>query len=409
MIWGMPTAVWALLALAVPVLVHTLVRRRSRPTPFPTLRFIPHTRLASIERRALEDVVLLAIRLGVLAAAVAAVAAPLLVTRARRAAWDAVTVRAEVAVSVPPRGDANWSIAAETAAEGISQALAWLELQQPGRRELIVRSAFPIGSFSATDVAGIPASVGIRLERAGALPASRRFPAPSVLAREDVGSSVRLRRETLLDRDRTSVQDAGTGETAIPPIEIVAPAARQRSADDVLRSVLVDRVPAAAVSRSARIELVDGMPAATAPVVEGIHEPWMADAAAVVWRDASIRNPERAGRLRFLAEGAHLVVKADSTIADSALADLARSVFEALAPPVEQRREEILGITDGQLNAWSREPGPSETPSAEQRPWDGRWFWLAALVLLSVEALVRKRSARRYRDGASIVEQVRVA
>lgn len=409
MIWGMPTAVWALLALALPVLIHTLVRRRSRPTPFPTLRFISRARLASIERRALDDIVLLTIRLGVLAAAAAAVAAPLLVPKARRAAWDAVTVRVEVAVGVPPRGDADSSIAAETAAQGISQALTWLELQRPGRRQLIVRSAFPIGSISATEIAAIPANIGIRLERAGVLPASRRFVAPPVLAREGSGSAVRLQRETMLERDRTSVQDADTGETTVLPIEIVAPAARQRSADDVLRSVLADRVPAAAGGRSARIELMDGMVAGTNPVVDGIHEPWMADAAAVVWRGASVRNPARAARLQFLAAGARLVVRADSTIADSALASLARSVFEALAPPIEQRREEILAINDAQLNAWSRAPGPADIPSAKQRPWDGRWFWLVALVLLSVEALVRKRPARRFRDAAAVVEQVRVA
>src|SRR5262249_20044959 len=129
MIWGMPAAASALLALAVPILIHTLVRRRSKPTLFPTLRFIPHTRLASIERRALEDILLLTTRLGVLAAAAAAVAAPLVMTKARRASWEAVTVRAEVAVGVPPRRDADRSISADTAAQGMSQALAWLESQ----------------------------------------------------------------------------------------------------------------------------------------------------------------------------------------------------------------------------------------------------------------------------------------
>ena len=105
MIWGTPVAAWALLALAVPILIHTLVSRRAKPTPFPTLRFIPHTRLVSIERRALEDIALLMIRLCVLTAAVAAVAGPFLITRSRRGAWEATTIRAEVVSGVASRGD----------------------------------------------------------------------------------------------------------------------------------------------------------------------------------------------------------------------------------------------------------------------------------------------------------------
>jgi hypothetical protein len=408
MTWGMPAAAWALLALAVPVLIHTLVRRRSTPTPFPTLRFIPHTRLASIERRALEEVGLLTVRLGVLAAGAAAVAAPFVVTNARRAGWDSVTVRVEVAVGVPPRGGANTSIAAETVDRGVAQALVWFDSQQPGRRELIVRSAFRIGSISAADLAAIPPNVGVRLERAGELPASRRFPAPPVLTRDEAGSVIRLQRETMLDRDRTSVQDTGTAEKANAPIEILAPPARQRSADDVVRSVLAGRVPAPSGSRSVRIELVDGLAAKTKPAVDGINVPWMADAAAVVWRDMVLRSPARVG-LQMLADGTHLVVRADSGIADSVLAALVRSVLESIAPPLDQRREEVLTITNAQLNSWSREPGPPDIPGAQQRPWDGRWFWLVALVLLALEAVVRRRSTRSDRDAASAGEQARVA
>ena len=408
MTWGMPAAAWALLALAVPVLIHTLVRRRSMPTPFPTLRFIPHTRLASIERRALEDVALLTVRLGVLAAAAAAVAAPFVVTSSRRAGWDSVTVRAEVAIGVAPRGGADTSVAAETVDRGVAQALAWFDLQRPGRRELVVRSAFPIGSISAADLEAIPANVGIKLERAGELPASRRFPAPPVLTRDEAGSVMRLHRETTLDRDRTSVRDTGTTGSANTPIEILAPPARQRSVDEVMRSALARRVPAPAGNRLVRIELVDGLPVKTTPAVDGIHVPWMADAAAGVWRDMVLRNPARVG-LQMLADGTHLVVRADSGIADSVLAALVRSVVESIAPPVDQRREEILTIADAQLNSWSREPGPPDIPGAEQRPWDGRWFWLFALVLLALEALVRRRSTRIDRDAASPMEQARVA
>src|SRR5262249_10114538 len=152
--------------------------------------------------------------------------------------------------------------------------------------------------------------------------------------------------------------------------------------------VLADRAPTPSGSRSARIELVDGLSAATTPVVKGIDVPWIADAAAVVWRDMALRNVARAG-LQFTAQPTRVVVRADAAIAAAVLARLVRSVVESIAAPVEQRREEILPISDAQLNAWSREPGSPDIPGAEQRPRDGRWFWLLSLVLLALEALVR--------------------
>src|SRR5262249_21364406 len=130
---------------------------------------------------------------------------------------------------------------------------------------------------------------------------------------------------------------------------------------------------------------------------------------AAVWRDLAFRTAAEPTRLQFLANGTHLLVRADSTITDSVLAGLVMSVLGAIAPAVGQPREEILAITDAQLNAWSRQPGPPEIPSAAHRPWDGRWFWLSALVLLALEALVRRKSIRTGPDAAPVVEQARVA
>jgi len=96
MVWFFPAAWFALAALAAPLVIHLLAHHRARPLAFPTLRFIRPTRLAAIRRRALEDVVLLTARMGILAAAVAAFAGPLLVTPARRASWNARLVRAIV-------------------------------------------------------------------------------------------------------------------------------------------------------------------------------------------------------------------------------------------------------------------------------------------------------------------------
>src|SRR6188474_2101211 len=65
MIWLYPPAAIALLALAVPIVVHVLIRQRATRIAFPTLRFIRPHRLASVRRRALDDVALLTIRLAI--------------------------------------------------------------------------------------------------------------------------------------------------------------------------------------------------------------------------------------------------------------------------------------------------------------------------------------------------------
>ena len=55
MIWLNAFAWFALAAVAVPIAVHLLAHQRGERLPFPTLRFIPATRLAAIRRRAIED------------------------------------------------------------------------------------------------------------------------------------------------------------------------------------------------------------------------------------------------------------------------------------------------------------------------------------------------------------------
>jgi hypothetical protein len=66
MSWLNSSALFALAAIAAPILIHILVQRRAERFPFPTLRFLQPTRLAAIRRHLLEDPGLLAIRIGFL-------------------------------------------------------------------------------------------------------------------------------------------------------------------------------------------------------------------------------------------------------------------------------------------------------------------------------------------------------
>src|SRR5471030_2938240 len=96
MLWLNPFALFALATVVAPILIHILIQRRAERFPFPTLRFLQPTRLAAIRRHVLEDAVLLAVRVALLAAAAAALAGPLFVTAARRQAWERRVVRAVV-------------------------------------------------------------------------------------------------------------------------------------------------------------------------------------------------------------------------------------------------------------------------------------------------------------------------
>src|SRR3954466_6405594 len=182
MLWLNPSALFALAAMAAPILIHILIQRRAERLPFPTLRFLQPTRLAAIRRHVLEDLPLLTVRAATLAAAAAALAGPLLVTTSRRQAWDQRIVRARItnlpATDRARSPDQRAALREQTfdgpsLSDGIRRAIVWLETTPPARREIVAASPPPSGSIAAADIAQVPAEVGIRFERQGTLPATR--------------------------------------------------------------------------------------------------------------------------------------------------------------------------------------------------------------------------------------------
>ena len=204
MIWLNAVAWVGAFAIAAPLLIHILVHRRARRFPFPTLRFIAPTRLAAVRRHVLEDLPLLAARAGVLIAATAALAGPLLLTPARQHTWNTRIVRAVVLQSLaPPAGTVPATAGVnsqppglsglpdafrtqtfdtgENLQDGMARAVAWLDAAPPARRELVIAAPLTLGSLERTHLDEVPAGVGIRLIRTGRLPASRTVTGPSVL------------------------------------------------------------------------------------------------------------------------------------------------------------------------------------------------------------------------------------
>ncbi len=263
MLWLNPVALFALAAIAAPILIHILVRRTAERFPFPTLRFLQPTRLAAIRRHLLEDWRLLAVRALLLAAAAAALAGPLLVTSSRRQAWDrrvarAVVVDAAAASQAGERGPAGSAVdplqrtfRATSVADGIRRAVLWLDAAPPARREIVIASPLAIGSITDADIALVPAAFGIRFERTGSLPRTRTVPAGRLIASDGVRA-----REVTLTGEQTSSREAPVSGPGALPIEIDASPAEQPAIDAAVNAVLSERVWAAAPDRRAHLVLV---------------------------------------------------------------------------------------------------------------------------------------------------------
>ena len=440
MIWLNPPALFALAAVAAPILIHILVQRRAERFAFPTLRFIAPTRLAAIRRHMLEDGALLAVRVAILAAAAAALAGPLMLTAGRRHAWDQRIVRATVvdalAPSTPRRAEEtdapflDKTFDAASLTDGIRRAVAWLDAAPPARRELAVVSPFAIGSLTAADISAVPANIGIRLERRGTLPASRSVEGAAVLARGDVPAGLRvLDRRVTFNGPQTTVGESSAAREASWPIEVRAPGAARAAVDAAVQAVLSQRVWMPPSSHRAQLALV---PSQVSDTVQAL-EPWMATAIARMAGDADLQAaasrvatgfigaryataPWRAvasaadGRPLAAAAGSRsqLIVVSAASATDLVTPLLIRSIVNGLAATPDLRSAEVVPISDPLLRQWSRPAPASGTPPIENLEQDDRrWFWLAALGLLTIETWMRRARAVASRD--EIQEAARVA
>lgn len=400
MIWLVPAAWLGALALVAPIVTHLVARPRAPVQPFPTLRFLPAGSQASRRRRRIEDWPLLAVRCAIVVTAVAALAGPLVVTAARRAAWNARVIRETVEGPAPSlRG-------------GLARAIAALADAPPGRRLIVVRSTFPLGSITAADVRAVPQSIGLEFERTDAMLSAREMNGAVLSGRDN--SPLRLSRRMFVQGARTSVRDGEA--TPAPPIDFAIPPEAQAAFD----AVLAERVPFPAPGRRARLLIAE----ATSGVSGGldaapVRTPWIADAIARIARDADLRAATRQLTATlptgtFDREPWHIVaedrdgrpiaaasadrpdrlVVASATQPDQlATAVLMRSMLSAMAPASSFDDAEVVPISDAQLRAWSREPAVAASPSRDTADDDDRRpVWLAVLILLGVETWMRRHA-----------------
>jgi hypothetical protein len=401
LIWLAPAAALGLIALAVPVLIHLLTNQQRRHVAFPSLRFLRPTRLAAIRRRSLQNWLLLTVRVLVIAAVVGALAGPVMVSSTREEEWQRRVARAVVvapggsaateidALIEAERGDAFVSEVFRPAmrlADGLRDAAVWLQKQPPAAREVVVLGDLKIGAIGAADLDLVPSNSGLRF-----LPVPARQTSGAIDLPFQEGTTAWRARTTLHDT-ATSVAYARTGPAAIV-LSVRAAPEEQALADAALHALLargveVDRM----ATRRARV-LFEGASTEDLRVTKPPESAWMREVLAAL--------PDMRGG----ASGDTLVVQIPRRAADPDAARLLQRAARAIFAD-DHTSLEPLSIPAVTLAEWSRPSGAIE-PGRPSDEGDRRWLWAAALVLLGVENVIRRR--RSVTDEAAAVAEAHVA
>jgi hypothetical protein len=450
MTWLNPWAWLGLASLAVPLVIHLLTRAQPTPQPFPTLRFLATAATTAVRRRAIRDRLVLAIRMAIAAAVVAACAQPYVRTRARQLAVDSALSRAVVLDTsaslqrISPGGRAAIDEARDRASRlepaatatvviegprlpvGLARARTWLE-QEGGRKEIVVLSDFQRGAIAQADLSRVPDGIGVRLvkideasTRAAVGPAAR------------IGDRVWTPRLTL-DADRTTVAWSATPQASelTHDIRITAgPGDAPTLAAATAASAIIgapaerERHPMALVLPNAAER------SALLGEARPVDQPWMFETIDRLRHDAALAAASgrvRADRSTALAGHSVTVLARDrtgaplleaachasasgsellvfSSVADgadpavSAPADNTLFVAALLAALARTRTDasslaelEPVTLTPQELARWER-PTPKLGSAAARSPQDAdsRWFWIAALLLLALEGGLRR-------------------
>jgi hypothetical protein len=437
MSWLNPLAWTGLLLLAVPVLIHLLARRSARVQRFPTLRFFDATPLLAVRRARLTDLPLLAVRMAVIAAAVAALAQPYWLTAERAARHDRLVTRVVVVDTsasmqrLTPAGEAASAAALREAAAAaedgsalivpaarlpaaVAGAAAWLD-GRPGRRELVVISDFQLGALDSADLQAVPAGTGVRLHRVAVTgaPAGEwrtRHGSYETIARAEPGADGTT---VEWERHRTADDDAGV---------VVLAGAAERAGALAARAAALASAPHVGAERPV-VLLFPGAADYTARVAAARppDAPWMTDAVTRMRRDPVLADaagaandvPAPDGFLAvtagaFAAAGDFdgrdaLLLLVRSEPGSIATAALIAATARALAPAPDVREFEPAVVSDDVLARWAR-TADAAVPSAagmNGSPSDARWFWLLCLALIAVESVLRRgRRAAPEEDAA---------
>jgi hypothetical protein len=457
MIWGNLWAWAGVITIGLPIVIHLLGRDSAPRHSFPTLRFLDSANLLPARRTRLHDLALLAVRIYILVAAVAALAQPLLLTTRRRIALDNDLARAiivdtsasmhrptgagETAIVAARREaarvarKARTSVILETSSpsSAIAGAAAWLS-RQSSRRELVVVSDFQLGAIDSGDIANVPPTIGVqplrisvrtadsteaRLASSGGVIAARaevRDDRTNVMWSESAASA----KDQTIDRFPTVL--AGSGERASADaassaangiavglpfdttvgVALVYPDFEQRA--ELLRRAKTPSSPRL-IALAARVRADSLLSAAS-------HEAPSSDADVVSAATVAAGAIPR-GLVVARASDGHPVVIAmqDSTRGHERLllfslvdagsltsAALIAAVRRAVSLAPTFAELEPATLSDSVLSMWRRAPAVERSGSHDETSdglSDGRWLWVVVLALIALESWVRRQRKER--------------
>lgn len=421
MSWANPFALIGLGAIVLPILIHLMARARARQVSVPTLRFLEGTRHQPARRTTLQDIPLLSLRAAALIAVAFAVAGPMrraepvpepdgTVARAvvldtspsmqrtavgaGAAGQSAVAVGNGVADSLAQAATAALIVRTSDPAAALAGAAAWA-LTRPGRAEVIVVSDFQRGTIEQRDITALPAGVGVAFRKVGV----HQGAAP--IERRSRQGGVDLVARTEFTGGRTNVIYTVTPRVA-------------RASDLEILAARADRATVVAVrAAAAAIGVDDGPDSLAHPVViafagadssdalvaesTALNEPWQADIAVRVLRDPLLRPGATVSARAIRREGREvLLFVSGAAVATEDGVALIAAVARARSTAVAAPELEPATLADSALADWARDAGarvPQQTESPNSRPTSTRWLWLVALLLLGVEAVLRRSSA----------------
>jgi hypothetical protein len=418
--WQNPWAWLGLLTLVLPILIHLFSRRRARVEPFPSLRFLDVSRLLPTRRTQLSDLALLLIRLGVLAAAVAALAQPLLRADQRAGAVDeslarvvvldtsalADTAMADAAMAGDNEArapDATLVLSTNRPAMALPGAVEWLRTR-PGRGEILVVSQFAYGTLDSVDIAGIPADFGLSLRR---VPSGPRDTTARDIAARDPGMGLRWDTRAAVDianAVRSAVRAQGATALLAPPLDRAARVVVASPDVDSLREWISSARVLSEPWMGAVVFDVrgDSTLALASPFAGSVTDTTVAAPFVVVRRMSNGTPLVIAASIPGAGDGetARLLLLSRAPAEHLATATLLLAVSHSLAPAGASAAVDDVGrVDDEQLRRWERAPSARSTPSTadtstDSGPSDGRWVWLLVLALLAVETIVRRASSR---------------
>jgi hypothetical protein len=435
LLWTNPVALWGLALLAVPVLIHLLLRPRIQRLRIPSLRFLPTSRLASARRRMIHDWPLLLVRMAMVACAVAALAGPVLVTPARERLWADRVVRA-VVVDAAVTADAGGAVVVEREtdharsgaeaamrietprlADGVIEAAAWLGAAPPAAREIVVLSNFREGSVRARDLDAVAPGVGLRLVRVPL--AAQTAPQVRVLT---VDRGTPVEQSHTLDLDGGPAMSAAvTRDPVTLPLRVEATPDVQRLLDAAFEAVLAEGL----LVEGDPVPLVLAWGADGERALRNVRLPSSPDVRLALDRFVAAVGPSRApagdvdpppwvpvwpGRLAAAELGSSLVVFGRGDLGVDDALSVARAGLRSMYETPRLERFEPRGIAAEVLDGWERPAVPPDVSAvAKAGPSDARCAWGLVVLLMAIEQWMRRPRSVAVAPHTASEEEVRVA